>query len=309
MADFKIFNFFLALVISLWGVLAGGVAPSADHPQGELWLLLEQGKKTEANSLELHLTDILQSSSIRKTSFVGLGISGAHFVQFDNNIFAVLKTSDPDFPESYLREVAAYKLDRLLGLNMVPLTVLRDIQGQTHSLQLYYPRDIDYDRGETRKRSDLAPRIPDLAIFDFIVGNEDRVPVIERNAIVGKDGRLVAIDHGRAFTDAQAQLYLPNLEKISLEFRDALAQVTQIEVVESLRGLLAPENITQAWENILLVQKTLVLLKNESSPFVTPTAIEKAKLEYVKPVDFKSRQFDELLHSVSAPQCQGIFSE
>ena len=39
--------------------------------------------------------------------------------------------------ESFEAEVAAYQLDRILGLHMVPPTVVRSIQGQEGSLQLF----------------------------------------------------------------------------------------------------------------------------------------------------------------------------
>jgi hypothetical protein len=131
--------------------------------------------------------------------------------------------------DAYYNEVAAYLVARELGLEFVPLTVLREIginetsleysktlrQG---SLQLWIENAVaEYDIGEDGPRypGDLAlkyEQLSEIHVFDCIIGNVDRhagnilidlnarYPGEMRGAAVSPlFGKLWAIDHSRAF--------------------------------------------------------------------------------------------------------------
>jgi hypothetical protein len=107
-----------------------------------------------------------------------------------------------DFRDSYKNNAAAYRLDRLLGLGMVPVTVVR-----LHELKragfTWWVDDVLTD-----ERSRLAQKIraPDLErwnrqmwvvrVFDQLIYNTDRNL---GNLLIDKDWRLWMIDHTRAF--------------------------------------------------------------------------------------------------------------
>jgi len=99
--------------------------------------------------------------------------------------------------ESYETEVAAYRVDRMLGLDMVPPTVVREIDGRRGSLQLWVDgcrlyEDVDEDDPETAAWREQMSR---MLVFDALIGN-DRGP---RNFMVDDVWNVVLIDHSQAF--------------------------------------------------------------------------------------------------------------
>jgi len=105
--------------------------------------------------------------------------------------------------EGWKYEIAAYLLDKLLGLNMVPPTVQREFSGQAGSCQLWIEGTSLYrDRAATGQ--DLSPFRSDdwlragyvAQLFDNLIGNEDRHM---GNVLVTSDFRAILIDHSRTF--------------------------------------------------------------------------------------------------------------
>ena len=78
--------------------------------------------------------------------------------------------------ESYQAEVAAYELDRLLELDMVPPTVIREIDDERGSLQLWVEGSHLYeDVQEQAPQSDEWNRqLSRMRLFDSCIGNGDR---------------------------------------------------------------------------------------------------------------------------------------
>ncbi len=104
--------------------------------------------------------------------------------------------------DSWKYEVAAYRMDKLLGLNMVPPTVQRDYEG-VGSLQLWTEAWMTL-----KKKMDDKIKVPSFKLglwnralylqrfFDNLIGNEDRH---QNNYLITKDWRLYLIDHSRSF--------------------------------------------------------------------------------------------------------------
>lgn len=92
------------------------------------------------------------------------------------------------------REVASYGIDRLLGLDLTPMTVstrIVDAPGDTlEGSAMYYVRDA----GQPRELGVTKPDL--LRFFDAAIGNSDRHA---SNWLILPDGHVVAIDHNRAF--------------------------------------------------------------------------------------------------------------
>jgi hypothetical protein len=101
------------------------------------------------------------------------------------------------------REAAAYELDEALGLNVVPPTIVREIDGKRGMVQQFIETDglglhdagIDQDS------------VYGLAVLDIATGNTDRHG---GNVLIDKDRRVVAIDQGLSFPDDTE--YHPNYQ-------------------------------------------------------------------------------------------------
>jgi len=107
-----------------------------------------------------------------------------------------------NFTDDYRYERAAYLLDRYLGLDMVPVVVLREIDGERGAL-------IDWVTGAInemqRRERGLAPPDPltlvrqrdMMKVFDALILNEDRN--LGNELITLEDWKLHLIDHSRSF--------------------------------------------------------------------------------------------------------------
>jgi hypothetical protein len=156
------------------------------------------------------------------------------------------------FKETWMGEIAAYRLSRALGLNMVPPTVEREFQGDKGSCQIY----ADYwNNLETIIKKKLNPPgikalyfARELCLqraFDNLIYNIDRH---QRNYLITEDWRMILIDHSRTFAyDKKAKTDLIYDEKykegpqfimatMPRAFYDALKGLT----TESIKAAVGP---------------------------------------------------------------------
>jgi hypothetical protein len=117
------------------------------------------------------------------------------------------------FWDSYKSEIAAYELDKMLGLGMVPPTVERRIDGNRGAAVLWIHNVRSW---EEALRAPKAPswnrNVVRMKLWDNLVGNSDRN---KGNLFVDYTGNLFLIDHSRAFT-REKKLY-QQLENIDME--------------------------------------------------------------------------------------------
>ena len=105
--------------------------------------------------------------------------------------------------ENWRWEIAAYRLDKYLGLNMIPPTVERRFKEVRGSLQLW----ID-SRMSLREKNSKDYAVPQNDVqswnrmmslqraFDNLIANEDRH---QGNFLITGDWRIILIDHSRSF--------------------------------------------------------------------------------------------------------------
>jgi hypothetical protein len=147
------------------------------------------------------------------------------------------------FKETWKGEIAAYRLNRALGVNMVPPTVEREFRGDRGSCQLWVD---SWNNMETLVKKKLNP--PGLKAmyfarqlclqraFDNLNYNVDRH---QRNYLIMEDWRMVLIDDSRTFsTDKRARSVLIYDEK-NKENPKFIMETLPRAFVDALRGLTA----------------------------------------------------------------------
>ena len=103
------------------------------------------------------------------------------------------------FMESYKAEIAAYQLDRLLALNMVPPIVERTIDKKTGAAVYWIEHTTGWDakKPPTGPEPQWSHQIVRMKMLDLLIGNIDRN---QGNLIYDADWHLYLIDHSRCFT-------------------------------------------------------------------------------------------------------------
>lgn len=106
------------------------------------------------------------------------------------------------YADSYRHEVAAYELNKLLGLHVVPVTVERKIDGKRGSLQAWVSHLMPhYGHGEALPDLDRAQdEIHAVWLFDYLIYNLDRRT---HNLMLAADWRPVLVDHSMTFSTFQ----------------------------------------------------------------------------------------------------------
>jgi hypothetical protein len=152
------------------------------------------------------LEEYLRTAPVERIEEVPIGVTKPKRVFFarggpvESATFKVLPMGRRSgYWEAHRSEVAAYELDRLLGLDMVPVTVERHVEGKLASVQLWVEgcRMIkDVDQSACPRPDEWARQVCRQRVFDNLVANIDRNA---GNILVDDAWNLILIDHSRAF--------------------------------------------------------------------------------------------------------------
>ncbi|HET7219656.1 MAG TPA: hypothetical protein VFJ02_16485 [Vicinamibacterales bacterium] len=160
----------------------------------------------------------LLKASIGRTRGAGKGITGslratlsdgtlthdAHIQTIDESKqeFRSASGTEFNFRDSWMFNVAAYKIDRMIGLRLVPVTVSRRFKSDRASFT-WWVDDVMMDEAERLKKKIAAPdpivwneEMQLVRLFDQLIYNIDRNL---GNLVITKDWTMWAIDHTRAF--------------------------------------------------------------------------------------------------------------
>jgi len=169
-----------------------------------------------ADAEALAMERALREGRIVSITPLGEGVTNSSRVELRDGartLRAVFKTADVRVQESayrfgaetveayrdtYRHEVAAYELDKSLGLRLVPPVVERKIGKQKGSLQAWVDRALPrFAPAEPPADMDRADEgVQAMRLFDYLIFNTDRHV---RNVVFGPDWRPAAIDNSIAF--------------------------------------------------------------------------------------------------------------
>jgi hypothetical protein len=134
--------------------------------------------------------------------------------------------------ESYKSEIAAYELDKLLNMKMVPPAVERQINADTGAAVMWLEgiRSVKEMGGKVPTGSVWGNSLRKMLMFDNLIGNPDRNA---GNILVGPPGELILIDHSRAFlTDKNL---LSKVERVDGELWDRMKTLTREDLTRALQ--------------------------------------------------------------------------
>jgi hypothetical protein len=181
--------------------------------------------------------------------------------------------------EGWRYEIAAYRLDKLIGLNMVPVTVEREFQGKKGDLSLYAKHKhslLEVAEKNIPTPDDALDRVNKAKwltrAWDSLVANDDRT---QQNILVTEDWRTILIDHSRAFRSTEEfterLMYGANGIKRSQTGSPFLFRRLPRWFVEKIRGLTfesikgaVSETLTDAEIRAILVRRDLLIKEIEA---------------------------------------------
>jgi len=185
--------------------------------------------------------EFLKTARIVKTNDVQVGVTHPKHVFFEPGGLAngaVLKDLPAGiqggFWEAYKSEIAAYRLDRILGLNMVPPTVERRVGPDLSSLQLWVENCKvlkQVDQKQCPRQMQWAKQVCRQRTFDNLVANIDRN---EGNLLVDPEWNLILIDHSRAFA-TNTMPFMKEMTRIDREFYTRLKALDEETLMRELK--------------------------------------------------------------------------
>jgi hypothetical protein len=146
------------------------------------------------------------------------------------------------FRDTWQYNVAAYKLDKLLGLNMIPATVERVYQG-SHGSFTWWVDDVSMDEGERQAKKAQAPdqhtwddQMSIVNVFDQLIFNTDRNT---GNLLYDKNWTIWMIDHTRAFRPDTDLLDVKSLTRCDSALLEKMKQLD----ADTLKKEIGPYDI------------------------------------------------------------------
>jgi hypothetical protein len=212
-----------------WVALAAAQTPTTCS---KIWL----GKEAE-------IEEALRTAEVERIEEVPLGVTKpkrAFFVAGAPIDSAAWKPLPPrirqGYMESYKAEIAAYEMDKLLDLQMVPPYVERKIRGLSGAMALW----VEAVKGWSIKEPVVGPDGPEwekqvirMKLFDQLIGNIDRN---QGNLLYDSEYHLILIDHSRAFTKVRDLKKIAAVSRVDREFWDRIMSLTE----EQLQTALGP---------------------------------------------------------------------
>ena len=175
-----------------------------------------------ANVWQDHSAEIeayLRSAPVEKVTEVPIGVTRPHraYLPAGGPVASFAwKVLPPGrqgaYFESYKSEIAAYELDKLLGLNMVPVAVERRVNNETGAAILWLNGVRSWEAvGPLPKPATWGFQLARMKMFDDLISNSDRN---KGNLLVDEDWHIYLIDHSRAFvTDLKLPQELQNIDR------------------------------------------------------------------------------------------------
>ena len=175
-----------------------------------------------------------------------------------------------DFRDSWKHEVAAYELDKLLGLGMFPPTVARRIDGRLGALGLWVEGAMSEQERQEKKITPKSPirrirlfnKIHCSRLFRQLIYDTDFQNV--NNTVIDPDFNVYVIDASRGFRIQHEILAPDDLECFSRAALERLKKLDRAVIEEAMGDLLIDmqvEGLLARRDKILTLVKVRLIEK------------------------------------------------
>jgi hypothetical protein len=177
----------------------------------------------------------------------------------------VLRPGRPNgFWESYKSEIAAYELDRMLGMNMVPPSVEKNWKGDRGAAILWLQPVRSWKSVENLPKPEKwnieAIR---MKMFDNLIGNSDRNA---GNFLFDDEWNMFLIDHSRAFVnDSKLPFTMARVDK---ELWDRMLALDEARLMERLGPWVDKASIRAILKRRDKMQQTIAKMVKTTSEAV-----------------------------------------
>ena len=154
--------------------------------------------------------------------------------------------------DSYKHEIAMYEFDKLLGMDIVPPTVERQVGREVGSLQLWVDGSMrEWERKNIRKVSppDMEAwnnQISTIKVYLQLIWDTDFNNI--SNLLVDESWKLWKIDASRAFYIDRKLRREDSLNRFSRKLLAALEDLDRDELEKTLKPWLSPRQIKTLWQ-------------------------------------------------------------
>jgi hypothetical protein len=188
---------FALLVVSQSAIGQQSAAPSLSEEQQEAFLKSAKVVRTRGAGKGV-------TNTIRATLSDGTLTHEAQIQTIDESmqVFKGSQGVEFNFKDSWRYNVAAYRLNRILQLGLIPVSIERTHNGKTGAFT-WWIDEVLMDEGERIKKRTQVPDTEEwnrqmwhVRIFDQLIYNVDRNL---GNLVIDKSWRVWMIDHSRAF--------------------------------------------------------------------------------------------------------------
>jgi hypothetical protein len=230
----------------------------------------------------------LLKGRIASTKDAGEGVTLSKIVTFEHNgathrgLFKTIDESkagatkladgsiDVGFQDSWQTEIAAYQVDLIIGLGLVPATVERRIGTNVGSVQWF----VDYKMKEAERIANkVSP--PDLEawnramfkvrLFDQLIANVDRHL---KNILVTDNFEVRLIDHSRSFRINRELTRPQDLTRFSKSLLEGIQKLEKQDLKKKTGRYLTDaqiDRVLQRRDAILALAKKLVAERGEAA--------------------------------------------
>jgi hypothetical protein len=234
---------------------------------------------TTAPPTDAQIEDFLLHAKIRRTHSLGKGVTlseratltdgtlthDAQIQQVDERRqqFDSGRGVEFNFRDSWMYNVAAYRLDRMIGLNMVPVSVVRRY-GNEKAAFTWWVDDVMMEEGERLKQHRGAPdtdrwnqQMQLVRVFDQLIANTDRNV---GNLLITRDWRIWPIDHTRAFRLNREPKTPANITRCDRQVLEKMKQLDRDVLRKQLGDVLTRNEI-----DALLSRRDAIVRQIESA--------------------------------------------